>query len=184
MAAIGVSILQSPWFNYVDNALSDLGNLNHGSAIYFNVGLLVSGLIVIIYSLIGMRGHSPKTSYFLAFTGFSMQLVGLICENYGGIHFYVSVQLFIMLLISSMVYFWEKRDRLTMLVFLAVPLWVLHFQGMLVPGAAIPEMVSSVVVIPWSSGHQLSPIEGSSGGPQRVFSNGNFNAGTIRGAAT
>jgi len=147
--AIAASILQSPWFNWVDSALSDLGTLNHSSGMLYNVGRLTSGLMVIIYSLIGMREHAPKSSYFLAFTGFSMQLVALICEIYGRMHFNASVLLFVMLLIASLAYFWEKRDFLALLGLLAVPLWVLHFQYVLVPGAAIPEIVSSFVVLPW-----------------------------------
>jgi len=157
---IAAAILQSPWFSWVDNALSDLGNLSHSSVATFNVGLLISGLGIILYALIGMREHAPKTSYFLAFTGFSMQLVGLFCENYGRIHFNVSALLFVSLLIASMVYLWEKRYYPALLVLLAVPLWWLHFQGILVPGAAIPEISSAALVVPWVVRSSLKSYRG------------------------
>lgn len=150
-ATIALSISISPWFSWVDNALSDLGNLRYGSAPIFNGGLLITGLLLILYSFTALRHHSPKTAYFLAFTGFAMELVGLFCENYGAIHFYVSVILFISLPIVSMAYFVEKRCYLTWLVFLAVPFWILHFQGGLFKGVAIPEILSSFVMLPWLS---------------------------------
>ncbi|MGQ9759890.1 MAG: DUF998 domain-containing protein [Candidatus Methanomethylicaceae archaeon] len=146
---IALAISISPWFSWIDNALSDLGNLRYESAPIFNVGLLITGLLLILYSFISLRDHAPKTAYLLAFTGFAMQLVGLLCENYGIIHFYVSVILFISLPIASMAYFIEKRCYLTWLVFVAVPFWMLHFQGGLFRGVAIPEILSSFVVLPW-----------------------------------
>jgi hypothetical membrane protein len=149
LISIAAAISQAPWFNWVNNALSDLGNLNNGNAAIFNVGLLSSGLLIVLYSLIGMRGHAPKSAYFLAFTGFSMQLTGLLCENYGRIHFNVSILLFVALLFASLAYFAEKRYYPALLVLLAIPLWIIHFQDILVPGAAIPEIISTLLAFPW-----------------------------------
>lgn len=146
---IFAAISQAPWFNWVNNALSDLGNLNNGNAAIFNFGLLSSGLLIVLYSLGALRKHAPKSYYFLAFTGFSMQLTGLLCENYGKIHFYVSILLFVALLFASLAYFAEKRYYPALLVLLTVPLWVIHFQDVLVPGAAIPEIVSAFLAFPW-----------------------------------
>ncbi len=46
LISINVAISQAPWFNWVNNALSDLGNLNRGNAAIFNVGLLSSGFLI------------------------------------------------------------------------------------------------------------------------------------------
>ncbi|MCS7098612.1 MAG: DUF998 domain-containing protein [Candidatus Methanomethyliaceae archaeon] len=148
-SSIFISIYISPWFNWMNNALSDLGNLSYGSASIFNFGLLISGLFLILYSIKVVAPHAPKTSYFLAFNGFCLQLVGLFCENYGIIHFYVSVLLFSSLIFSSLAYFIERRCYLALIVLLEIPIWALHFQGMLFKGVAIPEIISSFLMLPW-----------------------------------
>lgn len=149
LISINVAISQAPWFNWVNNALSDLGNLNRGNAAIFNVGLLSSGFLIALYALIGMRKHAPKSAYLLALTGFSMQLTGLLCENYGRIHYLVSILLFVSLLFSSLAYFAEKRYYPALIAILAIPIWIIHFQGIIVPGAAIPEIVSASLAFPW-----------------------------------
>ncbi|MCC6013386.1 MAG: DUF998 domain-containing protein [Candidatus Verstraetearchaeota archaeon] len=148
-SSIIVSILISPWFDITKNALSDLGNLTHNSCIIFNFGLLLSGLLTILYSITVVRFQALKTSYFLILVGFSMQLVGLFCENYGIIHFYVSILLFFLLIPTSITYFIEKRCYIALLILIEIPLWILYFQGFLFKGAAIPEIISSILVIPW-----------------------------------
>jgi hypothetical membrane protein len=147
--SIFLSISRAPWFSWTENALSDLGNLRYETAPIFNLGLLTTGLLLVLYSATALRDHSPKTAYFLAFTGFAMQLVGLLCENYGRLHFYVSVMLFVSLPFAAVSYFLERRCYLTWLVFAAVPVWVLQFQGNLFTGVAIPEIFSSFVMLPW-----------------------------------
>lgn len=148
-SSIFASIHVSPWFKWTENALSDLGNLSHNSAPIFNLGLLISGLLIILYSVKGLALHAPKTSYFLAFNGLCLQLVALFCENYGIIHFYVSVLLFSSLLFSSMAYFFEEKCYLSLMPLLEVPMWALHYQGFMFKGVAIPEMLSSLLMLPW-----------------------------------
>lgn len=148
-SSIFISIGLSPWFKWTENALSDLGNLSHGSAPIFNFGLLLSGLFVILYSVKALALHAPRTSYFLAFNGLCLQLVALFCENYGAIHFYVSVLLFASLVFSSAAYFIEERCYLSLIVLLEIPIWALHFQGFLFKGVAIPEILSSFLMLPW-----------------------------------
>ncbi|MEM3365540.1 MAG: DUF998 domain-containing protein [Candidatus Methanomethyliaceae archaeon] len=146
---IFLAISRAQWFSWTENALSDLGNLRYDTAPIFNATLLIAGLLLVLYASIALREHAPKTAYFLAFTGFAMQLVGLLCENYGRLHFYVSVLLFVSLPFAAVSYFIEKRCYLTWLVFAAVPVWGLYFQGNLFPGVAIPEIFSSFVMLPW-----------------------------------
>lgn len=148
-SSIFISIYISPWFKWTENALSDLGNLSHSSAPVFNFGLLISGLLIILYSIKALTSHAPKTSYFLAFNGLCLQLVALFCENYGVIHFYVSVLLFSSLLFSSIAYFIEEKCYLSLIVLLEIPIWILHFQGFLFKGVAIPEILSSFLMLPW-----------------------------------
>ena len=46
---LGASILSAPWFSWSKNALSDLGYALRETAVTFNFGLAISGLIVAIY---------------------------------------------------------------------------------------------------------------------------------------
>ncbi|MEN3007024.1 MAG: DUF998 domain-containing protein [Candidatus Methanosuratincola petrocarbonis] len=147
--AILISISISPWFNWLENALSDLGNLRNQSAPFFNGGLLISGLLIITYSIKGFRIKAPLTAKFLALTGFSLQLVGVFCENYGRIHFYVSLMLFLFLLLTGLAYFFETKNYLALLILLAIPIWWLYFNDVIFHGAAVPEMISSLLTLPW-----------------------------------
>jgi hypothetical membrane protein len=149
-ASISASILLSPWFSWINNALSDLGNVGTSSAAdVFNVGLLLAGLFTILYSVLSLRSQAPVASYFLAFTGFSLQLVGALNETYGGLHFDVSVILFVSLLASSLVYLAERRSPLALIALIGIIPWVMVFQNVVFVGEAIPEIISSLVVMPW-----------------------------------
>jgi len=148
-STIFISISISPWFNWLENALSDLGNLRNPSAPFFNGGLLISGLLIFAYSIKGFNIKTPLTAKFLALTGASLQLVGVFCENYGRIHFYVSILLFLLLLLTGLSYFYETKSRLALLILLAVPFWWLHFNNVAFPGAAVPELISSLLTLPW-----------------------------------
>lgn len=146
---ISISIFVSPWFDWWTNALSDLGNLRNGSAPIFNCGLLLSGLLVILYSAKKLNSYARLTASSLMFTGFSLQLVGLFCENYGRIHFYVSVILFVSLFVSALTYVFEKKGYLGAIVLFGIPAWWAHFSQITFSGAAIPEMLSALLTLPW-----------------------------------
>lgn len=51
---IMVSIFLSPWFNFYDNALSDLGNIarNRSVAYVYNSGLIITGSLVSLFALL------------------------------------------------------------------------------------------------------------------------------------
>jgi hypothetical membrane protein len=149
-SSIGISVVLSPWFSWTGNALSDLGNVSHSSvAPIFNVGLLTTGFLLILYAMFSLRGTASKTAWSLALTGFSLQVVGGLNENYGILHFYVSVLLFLMLLVTSMIYLFEKKSKLALLVLVAVIPWLLYSQQIFFRGEALPELISSLVVLPW-----------------------------------
>jgi len=149
-SSIGISIVLSPWFSWTGNALSDFGNVSHSSVTpIFNVGLLATGFLLILYAMLSLKGTAPRTAWSLALTGFSLQLVGGLNENYGSLHFYVSMLLFLMLLVTSLIYLLEKRSKLALLALVAVIPWVLYFQQIFFQGEALPEFISSLAVLPW-----------------------------------
>ena len=55
---VPASIILSPWFNFYDFALSDLGNMtvNAPIAYIFNAGIMLSGLFVAAFALLLLSG--------------------------------------------------------------------------------------------------------------------------------
>jgi len=148
-SSIAIAILISPWFNWVDNALSDLGHATRsGAAPVFNFGLVLTGVLIIIFSLLCISSHAKWTAYSFALLGFAMQLVGAFNETFGLLHFYISVLLFLSLLACSLVYFAEKRRVLALMTPLAAIVWAMYFQGIFFKGAALPEIISSFAFLP------------------------------------
>ena len=107
---IAVSIAVSPWFNFYDNALSDLGNTAlHGSTAWiFNTGLILSGLFEASFAILISR-QRPSWKYLiwtvpLSVAGVDLAMVGFFPENAGRIHLLVSVILFASMSITMFIY--------------------------------------------------------------------------------
>ncbi len=100
----------SPWFNFYDNALSDLGNTDlHGATGWiFNLGLVLSGLILAIFAVsIVVENRSWKYSIWglpLLGAGLDVALIGVFSENSGRVHFVVSVLFFALIIIAALLY--------------------------------------------------------------------------------
>ena len=64
--SIAVSLIISPWFSWETNALSDLGNaITSDAAAIFNLGLLLSGFLLMIYSVTAFKKHAKYSSFCL-----------------------------------------------------------------------------------------------------------------------
>ncbi len=148
---IVISIILVPWFSWGSNALSDLGHsVESDVAPIFNFGLLFSGFITILYSIISFRKHAKYTGYFLVFVGLSLQLVGTFDEIYGWLHTQVSILFFVALGFASIAYFIEKRSVIALLAFVVSSItWVTYGLKIYSAGIAVPEMVSAVAVAIW-----------------------------------
>lgn len=146
-----ISIIYSPWFSFFDNALSDLGHSgNSNVASLFNFGLLLSGLLIILYSVKIINDQAKYTSYFLVISGFFLQLIATFDEIYRSLHFQVSVLFFVTFGFASLFYVIEKKSVLA-LVSLIIGLisWIVYGVGIFNMGIAIPEAISSVAVFVW-----------------------------------
>ena len=148
---IGVSIVLSPWFNWENNALSDLGHsINSDVAPMFNCGLLLSGFFTILFSLTIFRKHTKYTSYFLMLSGLALQLVATFNEVYRPLHFQVSVLFFLSLCFVSLSYIIEKKSILAVLTLIVgLASWILYGLEMYSAGIAVPETVSSMAISVW-----------------------------------
>lgn len=153
-SSIALSISVSPWFNWVENALSDLGARPPSSPI-FNLGLMLSSILALLFS-IGLRrlyrGTSGAVGIALyALSTISLFMIGFFPENAGIIHYYVSVAFFVFValtLIAFGIYNLISRPRsitmgivLLVLSVLAIVVWLFPWKGV-----AIPELISSLTI--------------------------------------
>jgi hypothetical membrane protein len=173
LAAIGLS---ASWFNWFDNALSDLGHpfmLGGSSGIpgvnvaapVFNIGLIACGIITLplAFRLVFQREKTHILGsiggVLLLVSQFFLIGIGVFNEAFGDLHFYVSVGFFVTVLLFGMLYGItmilapETRWMGIMafiLAFAGAVFWVAYYLG-LVPftGVAIPEIVSAAAVIVW-----------------------------------
>jgi len=166
---IGASIVLSPWFDFYNNALSDLGNtVLHGSTAWiFNSGLILSGALVACFGALMSLQHRSKE--YLSWTmpttaaGIDLALIGVFPENLGLVHFVVSVILFSLMAIIMLVYGYYSRPLgsprigAVSLVF-GIAIAVTWFMGWPWHGVAIQEVTSCLMTSAWLlliSGHNV-----------------------------
>jgi hypothetical membrane protein len=91
-ASIAVSIIFSPWFSWETNALSDLGHSGTSNVAWiFNLGLLLSGFFLMIYAITAFKKHAKNSSFCLLVSTFLVQLLAVINESYGSLHYLVAL---------------------------------------------------------------------------------------------
>lgn len=173
LVAIGVS---ASWFNWFDNALSDLGHpfrLGGSSgtpgtnlaAPIFNIGLIACGIITLPLALrlILQRDHKSILGsiggVLLLVSQFFLIGIGVLNEAFGDLHFIVSVGFFVTVLLFGLIYgvtmILTPETRwfgvtAFLLAIAGAAFWVAYYLS-LVPfsGVAIPEIVSAAAVIAW-----------------------------------
>ena len=91
---IGFAISYSPWFRWTKHALSDLG-VEGISALFFNSGMIIGGILVLIFSLGLIKTLSNKTgAYILSLSSLSLFGIGIFPETVYTIHFITSAAFF------------------------------------------------------------------------------------------
>ncbi|MEJ2242485.1 MAG: DUF998 domain-containing protein [Candidatus Bathyarchaeota archaeon] len=147
--SIVISLILSTWFSWENNALSDLGHaVTSDAAAIFNMGLLLSGFLLMIYSVTVFIKHAKYSSYCLLISTFFVQLVATFNETYGQIHFAVVVPHFIMLSLTSIVYTVERKSTFAFTTFLIVMFsWLIYTLDIFNVGIAVPETISKLVVL-------------------------------------
>lgn len=154
--SIGVSIALSPWFSWEQNALSDLGHaVKSGVAPLYNFGLLLTGALIALYAAKALKEYAEWTSYSVAFSAFTLQLVSVFDEVYGVLHFAVSLLFFISLAFTCTIYAVERKSRVAVAALvIGITSWVLYGANIYAVGIAVPETTSSLAVtflIIWSA---------------------------------
>ncbi|MEM2262194.1 MAG: DUF998 domain-containing protein [Ignisphaera sp.] len=157
---IVISVVLTPWFNFYDNALSDLGNIawNAPVAYVFNFGMIFSGFLIASFAImISFKNYSWKYllwSIPLVFAGVFLMLIGVFPEDAGTIHKLVSIIFFLLLIFIMLIYSFCSRalgtsaTGIVALVFsiMSVAVWMVKWGW---KGVAIQETVASIMASIW-----------------------------------
>jgi hypothetical membrane protein len=149
-------------FSWANNALSDLGVQPGITGIVFNVGLVVSGLLFLVFTVglfTVMREQvlGKVGAFILALSCIALIGIGVFNESFSPTHYLVSVAFFVFfpisLLVLSAVFWLLHQPRFgvfTLVVALvAAAVWVLEFTLHYAPNVAIPEFVSGLAGAVW-----------------------------------
>ena len=165
LSLVLLAVASSPWFTWEGNALSDLGHyfrVDIGPnplirAIIFNAGLIITGLIMMYFTLLFMKNTKdiPTKIGLLPFVAAIIFLIaiGVFSENFPPIHFNVSVGFFFSF--PWAMWFvglnWLRFPSLRwfslisiLLPFISIYLWMLPWDGV-----AIPELLTAFTAIAW-----------------------------------
>lgn len=140
-------------------ALSDLGVQQGVTAVLFNSGLVISGLLILVFALglfIDLRGRTfGKTGAFiLVLDALALTAIGVFPENVKPMHLYASVAFF-MLFPTSLFFIGTallqmSQLNLGMFTFLiatvAALVWMIPYGG----GVAVPETLATLSASTWS----------------------------------
>ncbi len=160
-ACISGAILSWSEFNWVNNALSDLGVQAGITAPLFNTGLVVGAILFLGFAL-GLFSFSKHivgkaASMLFVLACISLIAIGIFNEHFSPTHYIVSVMLFVFLPLSLLTFtadFWlEGKRKLSVftlvLALIAAAVWVLQLTVNYVPRVAIPEAISGVAGAMW-----------------------------------
>jgi len=150
-----IALLQSPWFKWTNNALSDLG-VKGISALIFNNGLIFGGLLALIFS-IGLVKilYNKIGAYILGISSFGLIGAGLFPLTMYTMHYIMSAIFFasltIGLLIIGITMKYNKFDQnmgnaaIMMSIIALISPITLYFTN----GIAIPEMIICFMAFLW-----------------------------------
>jgi hypothetical membrane protein len=149
-------------FSWFDNALSDLGVVEGVTAVLFNFGLIVSGVLTFVFGL-GLFAFLHKKV--LGVTGalifvlgaLALTLIGIFPESAKPMHYYASVAFFALFPVSMFLicaeFLSSSRIRMGLLTFVsaafAAIVWIIQFTVRPVSGVAIPETLSALAASAW-----------------------------------
>ena len=156
--AITISIAQSPWFSFEDNALSDLGV--YPVAPIFNSGLIICGVLCALFSvhmfLKPGRCWPCRIGIILIFSAcVALVGIGIFTEDTMDMHMMFSIAFFVLLLLAALiltpVFLLGKETRLLGIIALLVVVigvigWLLADRW---DGVAIPELLSVIPATIW-----------------------------------
>jgi hypothetical membrane protein len=170
IVCIIAAIILSPGFDWFVNALSDLGHYTRTDlgpykligAIVFNSGLIITGLLMLYYAIWFLRGTTDIITKIgiipLIVSVLFLISIGIFSENFGELHYWVSVGFFLTFPFSMWLigigWFRFPSLRWFCIVSLIVPfisvfMWADYLNGTSIWQQAIPEIVTAFSAIFW-----------------------------------
>jgi len=156
-ACLGLSIVSSPWFSWTQHALSDLG-IQQNTAGVFNYGLILGGILALIFSLGLIQILTNKIgAYLLAFSSLALIGIGVFPETIFVLHFFTSASFFVLLTIALLIIGLTSKKNsfehkigtfalLLALIAISSIVFLFHFEGI-----AIAEAFSCFPAFVWCS---------------------------------
>lgn len=160
--SIMLAISNYPPFSWTNNALSDLGIQNWPTAILFNAGLIVSGILALVfvsglYIFLKENALGKIGVFLFLLDTWALIAIGFFPENLKPMHLYASIAFF-MLFPMSMLINTEtllrsgktKTGLFTLLTALVAAItWILQWTVKFGSGVAIPETISAISASVW-----------------------------------
>jgi hypothetical membrane protein len=153
--SIFFAISVAPWFEWTNNALSNLG-VKGLSAFFFNNGLIIGGFLIFIFSLCLISLLKNKIGAYLLFgSSISLMGIGVFPETIFLLHYFTSAAFFIlititMLIIGITMYFNNSYKTLgAIALFFSIIAMVSPFTLSYLNGIAIPEAMACFPAFIW-----------------------------------
>ncbi len=157
-----LAVASHPQFSWFDNALSDLGVIEGVTEVIFNLGLIISGALALVFgaglfSFLHERAIGMWGALVFVLNSLSLILIGVFSENSGSIHDYVSIAFFTLFPISMLMvcaaFLLSSNLKMGLFTFVAAAsaavVWIVQFALRPFPEVAIPEAVSALVGSVW-----------------------------------
>jgi hypothetical membrane protein len=154
------SYSQFSWFN---NALSDLGVVEGVTAVFFNLGLIVGGVLAFVFGVGLFRFLHSKVfgvvgTFLFILDALALTSIGIFPESAKPMHYYASVAFFGLFPISMLLVCAElfSSSRVKMGLFtlgvaiFAAIVWIVQFTARPFEGVAIPEALSALAASAWT----------------------------------
>jgi hypothetical membrane protein len=156
-----LAIALSPEFSWTENALSDLGVQEGATAILFNSGLVIGGILALVFvsglfllqkTMLGRIGV-----FIFVLAALDFIAIGVFTENFEPTHFYVSVTFFVLFPISMLVtgaaFLLTAERKMGVFTFLAAIvaalMWAIQWTIGFGSNVAIPETLSGLSASIW-----------------------------------
>lgn len=158
-----LAVAHRPEFSWMENSLSDLGVQEGVTAILFNSGLIIGGILVLVFAFglfIFLRDNllGGIGAFILLLAAFALGAIGLFPENVKPMHYYASVSFFVLILLSmfflSAAFLRMAEVQMGLFTFLAAifatVVWAIQWTIKFGPDVAIPESLSALSASMWS----------------------------------
>lgn len=162
LGVMSLAIASYPPFSWTENALSDLGVQEGITAILFNSGLIIGGILTLIFALgllLYLQNMLGKIGAFIFISdALALSAIGVFPENIKTAHYYASVAFFVLFPLAMFFvtasFLQMRKKKMGLFTFLsalfATTVWAIQWTIQFGPNVAIPEALSALSAATWS----------------------------------